>query len=483
MTQRSKDSARVGAVRIPRKTTKPHWILACALLSLAACSKNPQDAGHDHADEKADAPTNRIAAPALVRANLGIQFAPVQRRRVAATLRLPGRFESLPQGRQEYRTPIAGRVQVKVAPMQQVAQGDVLYELDAPEWRAAQRRMQDLVTSQGVTSARLEAMTPLLIAHESHEKSLLEAQSVLRARIEQLETTQREVGGQAEQTTSARVSLAQVNAQLAEAAEKHANLRATLAELRAELAASQQRMAFELDAASAITGLSRDELLATQSGEPQWRSMQTIAVRARAAGVADRLPAANGSWAEASALLAQVVDLSKMRFVAHGLQSDLPKLQDGLVAHVVPVGSGAGAAAQGSLRIGIAADAHQRTIDLYVELATPPSWARPEVAAFAEVETKGGATEELAVPSRAVLQDGLQKVLFRRAKDDPDVVIRTEADLGVDDGRFVEILSGLADGDEIVVDGAYELVLATSGSQQKGGHFHADGTFHAEEDH
>lgn len=483
MTQTSMDAAHAGAVRIPRRADRSRRLLCCALLALAACGKTAPDAGHGDANEKQEAPTNRIAAPALVRANLGIQFAPVQRRRVAATLRLPGQFESLPQGRQEYRTPVAGRVQVKVAPMQQVAEGDVLYELDAPEWRATQRRMQDLVTNQGVTSARLEAMTPLLIAHESHEKSLLEAQSVLRKRIEQLEATQREVGGQAEQTTSARLSLAQVNAQLAEAAEKHANLRATLAELRAELGAAQQRMSFELDAASAITGRKREELLETEGGEPRWRSMNAIAVRARTAGVADRLPAANGAWVEASDLLAQVVDLKQMRFVAHGLQSDLPKLHDGLVARVVPVGTANGASANGSLRIGIAADAHQRSIELYVELPTPPSWARPEVAAFAEIETKGGANEELAIPSRAVLQDGLQKVLFRRAKDDPDVVIRMEADLGVDDGRFVEILSGLADGDEIVVDGAYELVLATSGSQQKGGHFHADGTFHAEEDH
>lgn len=483
MTQRSKDAAHDGAARFHRRATRSLWLTAFALCSLAACEKASQDDAHDHAGETAEAPTNRIAAPALVRANLGIQFAPVQRRRVAATLRLPGRFESLPQGRQEYRTPIAGRVMVKVAPMQQVAQGDVLYELDAPEWRAAQRRMQDLVTNQGVTSARLEAMTPLLIAHESHEKSLLEAQTVLRARIEQLEATQREVGGQAEQTTSARLSLAQVNAQLAEAAEKHANLRATLAELRAELDAAQQRMAFELDAATAITGLQRDALIAMDGGEPRWRSMRAIEVRARIAGVADRLPAANGAWVEASGLLAEVVDVSQMRFVAHGLQSDLPRLQDGLVAHIVPVGSAGGAATAGSLRIGITADAHQRSIDLYVELPTPPSWARPEVAAFVEIETKGGAADELAIPSRAVLQDGLQKVIFRRAKDDPDVVIRMEADLGVDDGRWIEVKSGLADGDEIVVDGAYELVLATSGSQQKGGHFHADGTFHAEEDH
>ena len=43
--------------------------------------------------------------------------------------------------------------------------------------------------------------------------------------------------------------------------------------------------------------------------------------------------------------------------------------------------------------------------------------------------------------------------------------------------------SGLKLSDEVVLDGAYELNLATStsGVRQKGGHFHADGTFHADD--
>ena len=60
--------------------------------------------------------------------------------------------------------------------------------------------------------------------------------------------------------------------------------------------------------------------------------------------------------------------------------------------------------------------------------------------------------------------------------------IRMEADLGLDDGRGVALLSGLRDGDEVVLDGAFQLMLATSGSIQKGGHFHSDGTFHEGED-
>ena len=69
----------------------------------------------------------------------------------------------------------------------------------------------------------------------------------------------------------------------------------------------------------------------------------------------------------------------------------------------------------------------------------------------------------------------------RRDANDPDKVVRVEADLGLDDGRWVEVKSGLADGDEVVTAGAYELVLATSASAPKGGHFHADGTWHPDE--
>ena len=36
--------------------------------------------------------------------------------------------------------------------------------------------------------------------------------------------------------------------------------------------------------------------------------------------------------------------------------------------------------------------------------------------------------------------------------------------------------------DEVVVEGARQLLLAMGGGAAKGGHFHSDGTFHAEED-
>jgi len=148
----------------------------------------------------------------------------------------------------------------------------------------------------------------------------------------------------------------------------------------------------------------------------------------------------------------------------------------------VPTGAADPAArAVATLQLATGGDATQRTFDLCATPQQPATFLRPGIAVFVEITTIGTAEPVLAIPRSAVLQDGLQRVFFRRDPKDRDKVIRVEADLGVDDGRWVEIKSGLMDGDEVVTTGAYELVLASPAQATKGGHFHADGTWH--EDH
>ncbi|MGE3173515.1 MAG: efflux RND transporter periplasmic adaptor subunit [Planctomycetota bacterium] len=455
---------------------------AALALALAACTDAPQDKPHD---PEPPPPTNRIAVPASVRQNLGIRFVAAERRKVAATLRLPGHFELLPQGRREYRTPIAGRVEVQVEPLQAVAEGAVLYRIDAPEWHRMRRELGELYTAQTVARARIATMAPLLAAHEQHAETLATAVTVMQERIGVLEETRRSVGGQGEELAQARVQLAQVRADLAEAEEKHAELQARVAEGEAEVLAGADRIQLALTTAAAITSWTPAELLAEQDGVPAWRRLTVLEVRAVAAGIADALPVASGAWTEVGDLVVAVTDPRRVRFRARGLQSDLGRMRDGLPARVVPAAGSPTElpSLQGLLQLGVDADPAQRTIDVFVAAAEPPAWARPGVAAFVEIETRSSAAAELAIPQAAVLQDGLQRVFFRRDHKNPDQVIRIEADLGVDDGRWVEVKSGLADGDTVVLDGAYELVLASSGSVTKGGHFHADGTFHSDEDH
>ena len=173
----------------------------------------------------------------------------------------------------------------------------------------------------------------------------------------------------------------------------------------------------------------------------------------------------------------------RLRFRARALQGDLDRLRDGLQARIVAANA-ADAERLEPMRavvsIGLAGDPDGRTIDVLAATESLAPWARSGIAASLEVVLEGGRTE-LAIPQRAVLRDGIVAVVFRRDPKDPNKAIRLEADLGTSDGRFVEILSGVKEGDEIVVAGNYPLMLAMSGTATKGGHFHADGTFHAED--
>ena len=460
---------------------KPELLILCCLGLLAACRKQAPDEAQQDPEP---AITDRIAVPASVRRNLGIEFVKVERRRVSQTLRVAGNFELLPAGRHEHRTPLAGRVEILVQPLQRVEAGAVLYRLEAPEWQRMRRELGEIETAIEVAHARIAALEPLLVAHETHEQSLREASAVLTEHLKTLEATAREVGGQAQELAAARMQLSLLRAQTTEAAEQHASTGSELTRLRAEVRADQRRFGLAITAAATVVGLPESALRETAdrggAKEPGWRRISAIEVRAARAGIADKLPVATGGWVETGELVLAITDLSQVRFRARGLQSDLPSLQDGLPAVVVPARAGAEAADRvtGTLLLGVEADPAQRTIDLFVQPSSASAWCRPGVAGFVEVETRGGAAAELAIPLSAVLQDGLQRVFFRRDPADPDKVIRVEADLGLDDGRWVEVKSGLVDGDEVVLAGAYELMLASSGTAAKGGHFHADGTFH-----
>jgi multidrug efflux pump subunit AcrA (membrane-fusion protein) len=447
---------------------------------------------HDHESEMQGASSNVIDIPPAVRRNLGISFVTVERRRIEQTLRVPGRFEYLPTARREYRTMLPGRVELLVEQFDRVDAGTPLYRIDSPAWREMQQKLAETSSSIERLPTKLATFDPLLAAHDRHEESLQESIDVWSTRVEQLEAVREAGGGRVNELAEARSSLASARAELANVQEKKAELSAARAETAAELGAAEARISFLIDSASSLVDFDRTVLIESvtrnEQERPRWTTIDSIEVRAAEPGVVETLGLTNGAWADREVAVVTVVQPKRLRFHASGLQSDLGVLRDGLEARIVPPApTTAGRAVHlqdtmdGTLALGLAGEPNDRTIELFVIPEELSAWARPGVAAQLEIITDSTAMPVLAIPKAAVQQDGLTPVIFRRDPDSPNQAIRMEADLGMDDGRWISVLSGLRDGDEIVLDGAFQLMLATSGTMQKGGHFHGDGTFHEEE--
>ncbi|MBX3742581.1 MAG: hypothetical protein KF712_16460 [Akkermansiaceae bacterium] len=425
------------------------WIPLAALIAASTSCDSGKKAEKAPAMEEGEAATNRIEIPATVRSNLGITFAKVERRQVADTLRVPGSFELKPLAKHEYRMSLPGHVRFEIDQFAEVKPGTLLYRFQSPQWLDLQSRIDQAVAAYNQATLKSAAMDDRLEALENADFKRADLKT--------------------------------------EASDLHAELFGRKAELDAALSSALNVV--NAPSGPEETALSADDLLAPVQREgssvPRYRSISWIEVRAIKAGIVKSLSVTDGGFVDGTTLVLTTIDPTQVRFRALALQSDLAKLAKAPAANIVPhQGSGGDLndSLPAELTIGINGDPSQRTIPLYANPKELRPWSSPGVSAFLEVVTATTGGPALAIPRSAVVKDGIVHVFFKRDPLDPNKAIRIEADLGVDDGRWVEIKSDLGPNDEVVLEGAYELKLSSSqsGTSQKGGHFHADGTYHGE---
>jgi multidrug efflux pump subunit AcrA (membrane-fusion protein) len=440
--------------------------------------------GTTHADDHSGEPDERndhdhagptIAIPERVRRNLGIKFVKVKSRPVRTTRRLPGQFELRPEARREYHVMLAGRVELLVTQYQTVAEGDPLFRLDSPQWRTMQN----------------ELATALNAMKRSHADV-----AVAEANLNELEKSIQFLETRLANLAEAQVRQVELEAQLADKRNALPRLKAEGDAVRAEFDAAHTRYGVMLNTAAAFSGIPvstldpdecRDDHAHLEGRMPAWREIQILTITAQTAGVVDRMPITNHGWVESGALVLDTVDPRQLRFHADAVQTDINLFWDGQPARVTPPPGGSmdlQDTADGRIQVGFEAHPDHRTIPIFLTTDTPPTWAKAGVTAYLEVFIAGSDHAVPAIPESALLRDGLERVFFLRDPHDPDTAIRIDADLGATDGRWIEIRGGAHVGDEVVLSGAYPLMLATSesGGREAGGHFHADGTFHAGKD-
>lgn len=404
-------------------------------------------------------PTDRIDIPDPVRRHLGIEFTKVESREVESVLRIPGRFELLPDARRDHRAPIDGRVEILVSELDPVIPGTPLFRLSGPGWLDLEERIAK-------TSHRLDSMAPLREARRQREQVLVERVALWERRLEQLGRLPENGVEDASATTQARIAINEAKAGLADVLDEDAELTANQSILRTELASLLARR----DQIRGVSECPDDD----QGG---------LLVCAAVEGVIEKIVAPPGTYVTEADPILTLIQPDRIRVRARMLQSDLPFVSDGLPARIAAPSATSETALQSmpaTVRLSPTADPDGRTIDLLARPAGLADWARAGLGVSLEVIREGGRIE-LAVPERAIVTAGGVPILFRRDPADPNRAIRIEADLGRSDGRWIEILSGVAEGDEIIITGQDQLLLASGGRRPATGHFHADGTFHAED--
>lgn len=450
------------------------------LLFLLPMACEPEPASEPQEGE-APVVTNKIEVPPEVINNLGITFETATRGRLGIWRELPGQLEVPESKRWILRAPAHARLQSVVSRWQIVAEGDELARLDSPQLRKLQSELEAAQQNLARASREVGAAQARLGESEVHLQEVREFETASRARLAELEKLSTGLGSL---TTGELIALGQAVTQAAKARLDAAVARDELISKVAHQQLEADQAGFSLEqnmtAMSLLTGMTREELDSVQDGLPAWRQAEDIRVRAPHAGVVVELFVAQGETLEDGAPIMQVFDTSELRFRGHLPEGDLGIFAKGnrvrleFPARRLP-------AVETVLDAPLpVAHSDTRMIEVLAPVPNPNAVFAHGISVIAQVLVEEGRSDEVLVPARCVVLDGLEMIVFRRDPADPGKVIRTPVELGGRGARLVEVLAGVLDGDQLVANGVYQLKQTGIGRAPQGVHFHADGSFHAE---
>ena len=394
----------------PHATSRPARLLPVLLLAACAaaggCSESaaPPDASHADEgassepgahDEHAPADAAVLEIEPAMRRDLRLTTAPVERRAdVAGSLAL-GELRASESGEAEVASPVEARVlRLLAAPCDVVHAGQPLVELQSVELGRA-------------WAEYLAADARLGLARTTEERERAMSAGGVSARKE-LEAAQAESAAAAASLRATRAALESLGVTDPDAG----------AGAGAEAAAGRFSLAAPLDG----TVLARDAVV--------------------------------GRFAHPGETLFRLADLTTLWLVVHAAERDALRVRLGATADVV-LPALPGVALSGRVAwIGAEVDAGTRTVPVRVELANPDGHLRPGLSGSAALPLEG-AGEMLVVPGAAVQRHEDGWCVFQPEGEGRFTCRRIGR--GRELGGVVEVLSGVAEGETVVVDGAFLL--------------------------
>jgi membrane fusion protein, heavy metal efflux system len=267
----------------------------------------------------------------------------------------------------------------------------------------------------------------------------------------------------------------------ARAAEVSARARADLAgqtlERKRRLVAERILAERELEEAEADAKAAQAELRAARStltalgsaASEGDRGGARFALRAPVSGTVLEREVARGQVVDPDKRLFRIADLASLWLTVHAFERDALRLQTGAPARVT-FPALPGRTFQGKVSwVGSQVDVTSRTIPVRVTVPNPERVLRPGMSASAFILVGDPASKVIAVPAASLQRLDRDWVVFLPAAERHSFQVR-KVGRGRDLGGEVEIVSNLAGGEVVVVDGAFLLKAEAEKARGKGEH-------------
>lgn len=208
--------------------------------------------------------------------------------------------------------------------------------------------------------------------------------------------------------------------------------------------------AFEGDTVTKGQVLARVE--SQRPGDPP----PTIDLLAPASGLVVNSHMRLGEPVDPSRELLDISDRSKMWAVAQVPEKDAPQLPIGSTARIRIPGLGDERIEATIIRYGVRADQRAGALEAIFELDNEKRQLQPGMRAEFSLVTSSR-EDVLTVPRRALQGDPSNRVVYIKDFELPHVYHRSPVIIGEQNEEFVEVLSGVFLGDEVVTRGSYSL--------------------------
>ena len=223
----------------------------------------------------------------------------------------------------------------------------------------------------------------------------------------------------------------------------------------------------DVTAAEKQVSLLGEQIKSAQAGQSIFRSpvvrqpSRNFPLISPVTGIIDQIKATSGQQVEGGAELLNIVNLSTVLLEAQVFEKDLPAVREStrasftssaLLGEVYTIGAADG---DGRLvSIGQTVNDQTRTVPVIYEVKNP--FNRLKDGNFIEItiDTSGN-RQVLAVPKSAVVSEQGETFVF--VFDGGETFERRPVSLGAEGPDFYEIVSGLKEGERVVIEGVYQL--------------------------